>query len=169
MRRMLGLLSYCLLCWQLISTSALWAQEGGLRISVLAGEGANNYIDTGQGTAPVVQVLDAQGDPAAGAEVRFTAPLTGPSVTFFGAANDTTLLTDQEGRAQAPATLPNTYAGPFMIAVTASHQGRTAMASIQQTNTFAEPVPKKRKRWGWRVWMGIGIAVTIGIVAAVND
>jgi hypothetical protein len=169
MRRLLPLLLFCLLCCQLTAPSALWAQEAGLRISVLAGEGASNYIDTRQGTAPVVQVLDAQGEPVAGAEVRFSAPLTGPSVTFFGAANDTTALTDQEGRVQAPATLPNTYEGPFTIAVTANREGRTALASIQQTNTFAEPAPKKKKRWGWRVWMGIGIAVTIGIAAAVND
>ena len=156
----------CLLSWQLISASLLWAQQPGLQISLLAGEGATNYIDNRQGTAPVVQVLDAQGEPVPGAEVRFTAALTGPSVTFFGAANTATLRTDQEGRAQAPAMLPNTYEGSFTIEVTASHEGRTATASIHQTNTFAEPLPKEKKRLGWRVWFGIAAAAAIGIAAA---
>jgi hypothetical protein len=158
-----------LICWQLISASLLWAQQPGLQISVLAGEGASNFIDNRQTTAPVVQVVDAQGEPVAGAEVRFAAPLTGPTVTFFGGVNAVTLDTDQEGRAQAPAILPNTYEGPFTIEVTASQQGRGATASIHQTNTFAQPPPKKKIRLGWRAWMGIGIAATIGVVAAVND
>lgn len=158
----------CLLCWQLIS-AALWAQQPGLQISVLAGEGASNNIDNRQTTAPVVQVVDAQGEPVAGAEVRFAAPLTGPTVTFFGGVNAVTLRTDPEGRAQAPAILPNTYEGPFTIEVTASQEGRGATASIHQTNTFAQPPPKKKIRLGWRAWMGIGIAATIGVVAAVND
>jgi hypothetical protein len=155
-----------LLCWQLISASLLWAQQAGLRVAVLAGEGASNYTDTRQGTPPVVQVLDAQGEPLAGAEVRFAAPVTGPTVTFFGAANATTVLTDQEGRAQASGMLPNTYEGPFTIEVTASHEGQTATASIQQTNTLAEPLPKKKLRLGWRVWFGIAAAAAIGIIAA---
>jgi hypothetical protein len=159
----------CLLCWPLISASLLWAQQPGLQISVLAGEGASNFIDNRQTTAPVVQVMDSQGEPVAGAEVRFAAPLTGPAVTFFGGVSAATLLTDHEGRAQAPAILPNTYEGPFAIEVTASHEGRTAAASIHQTNTFAQPPPKKKIRLGWRAWLGIGIAVTIGIAAAVND
>lgn len=166
MPKSLRLSLYCLLCWQLISASLIWAQQAGLQISVLAGEGASNYIDTRQGIAPVVQVLDAQGEPVAGAEVRFTAPLTGPSITFFGAANAASLLTDQEGRAQAPAMLPNTYEGAFTIEVAASHEGRNATAAIHQTNTLAEPLPKKNKRLGWRVWFGIGAAAAIGIVAA---
>jgi hypothetical protein len=159
---------WCLLCWQLISASLLWAQQPGLQVSILAGEGASNYIDNRRTTAPVVQVLDAQGEPVAGAEVRFATPLTGPTVTFFGGVNAVTLLSDQEGRAQAPAILPNTYEGPFTIEVTASQEGRGATASIHQTNTFAQPPPKKKIRLGWRAWAGIGAAAVIGIVAAVN-
>jgi hypothetical protein len=62
--------------------------------------------------------------------------------------------------------LPNTYEGPFTIEVTASHEGQTTTASIQQTNTLAEPLPKKKLRFGWRVWFGIGAAAAIGITAA---
>jgi hypothetical protein len=158
-----------LLCWQLSSGSLLRAQQPGLQISVLAGEGASNYVDNRQATPPVVQVLDAQGEPVAGAEVRFAAPLSGPSVTFFGGVSATSLFTDAEGRAQAPPMLPNTYEGAFTIEVTASQAGRTATASIQQTNTFAEPPPKKKFRLGLRAWLGIAAGAVIGIIAAVND
>jgi hypothetical protein len=158
----------CLLCWQLVSASLIRAQQPGLQISVLDGEGAINYVDTRLGAAPVVQVLDMQGEPVAGAEVRFNAPTTGPTVTFFGAADAAAVMTDAEGRAQAPALLPNTYTGEFIIEVTANHEGRTATALIHQTNAFADAAPKKKRRIGWRVWFGIGLAVAIGIIAAVN-
>ena len=166
MRKSFRLVLCCLLCWQLAPLSPLRAQQAGLKISVLTGEGASNNIDNRQATPPVVQVLDAQGEPVAGAEVRFTSPLSGPSVTFFGGDHATKLLTDQEGKAQAPALLPNTYEGPFLIEATASHEGQTATASIHQTNTLAEPAPKKKLHLGWRSWLGIGVAATIGIVAA---
>jgi hypothetical protein len=113
-------------------------------------------------------VLDLQGEPVTGAEVRFTAPTMGPTVTFFGAADAAAVVTDSEGRAQAPAMLPNTYTGEFAIEITANHEGRTATALIHQTNALAEAAPKRKKRIGWRVWFGIGLAVAIGIVAAVN-
>jgi hypothetical protein len=158
-----------LLCCQLICTSLLWAQQTDLRISVLTGEGATNYIDNRQGTPPVVQVLDAEGEPVAGAQVRFSAPVTGPSVTFFGASHTATVVTDQEGRAQVAGILPNTYEGAFIIEATASHEGRSATASINQTNARVEPLPKKKIRLGWRALAGIGAAVAIGIVAAVRS
>lgn len=154
-----------LLCWQLISASMLWSQDsGGLRIAVLSGEGVTNYINTGRATPPVIQVLDPQGNPVAGAEVAFESPVTGPSVTFFGATHTAVMETDQEGRAQPSTMLANTYEGPFTITVTASHEGRTATAAVQQTNAAPEP-PKKKRFFTARVIAGIAAAVTIIIVA----
>lgn len=164
MRRSLRPVAW-LLCWQLLSTSMLRAQDpGGLRITVLAGEGATNSIGTGQATAPVIQILDAQGNPAAGAQVTFQSPPTGPSVTFYGAAHTATVETDREGRAAPSTILANTYEGPFTIAISASHQGRTATAAVQQTNTAPEP-PRKKRFFTARVVAGIAAAVTIIIIA----
>jgi hypothetical protein len=155
-----------LLCWQLIAVSLLWAQDsGGLRITVLAGESATNFVDTGRATAPVIQVVDAQGEPVAGAEVVFESPASGPSVTFFGATHRVAVQTDQEGRAQPSLALPNTYEGPFSIEVSAAYNGLTAAATIQQTNAVAAPETKKKQFFTWRVIAGIAAAVTIVIVA----
>ncbi len=165
MRIHLRLVLCCLLCWQLTSVSMLRAQDSGrLRIAVLTGEGATNSTGTGQATAPVIQVLDAQGNPVAGAQVTFQSPTTGPSVTFFGAARTATVETDQEGRAEPSTILANTYEGPFTIAVSANYQGQTATAAVQQTNTAPEP-PKKKRFFTARVIAGIAAAVTIIIVA----
>jgi hypothetical protein len=165
MRRRLRPSLCCVLCWQLIVASLLWAQDsGGLRVAVLAGEGATNYVDTGRATAPVVQVLDAQGEPVAGAEVTFVSPSSGPSVTFFGATHRASVQTDQEGRAQPTLILPNTYEGPFSIEVTANHNGRSVNAAILQNNAAAE-VRQKKKFFTWRVIAGIAAAVTIVIIA----
>jgi hypothetical protein len=164
MRKRLRPFFFCLLCWQLIALSMLWAQDaGGLRVAVLTGEGATNYIDSGRATAPAIQVVDPQGNPVAGAAVVFQSPATGPSVTFFGATRRVEVQTDQEGRAQPSGILPNTYEGPFTIEVTASDGGRTATAAIQQTNAVTEP-PRKKKFFTWRVIAGIAAAVTIVIV-----
>lgn len=164
MRINLRLVLCCLLCWQLTSVSMLRAQDsGGLRIAVLTGEGATNSTETGQATAPVIQILDAQGNPVAGAQVTYRSPTSGPSVTFFGAARTATVETDQEGRAEPSTILANTYEGPFTIEISASYQGQTATAAVQQTNTAPEP-PKKRF-FTARVIAGIAAAVTIIIVA----
>jgi hypothetical protein len=159
----------CLLCWQLLAVSMLWAQDsGGLRIAVIAGEGATNYIDTSRAAAPVVQVLDAQGEPVAGAEVVFESPSSGPGMTFFGATHRAAVLTDQEGRAQPTTVLLNTYEGPFTITVSANHDGRTATSTIQQTNAISEP-PAKKKFFTWRVIAGIAAALTIVVIAIVRS
>lgn len=155
----------CVLCWHLVVASLLWAQDsGGLRIAVLTGESATNYVDSGRATTPVVQVLDAQGEPVAGVEVTFVSPTSGPSVTFFGATHRTAVQTDQEGRAQPGLILPNTYEGPFSIEVTANHNGQSANAAILQNNAVTE-IPKKKKFFTWRVIAGVAAAVTIVIIA----
>ncbi len=155
-----------LLSFQLAAMLPLWAQQPALRITVLTGDGANNHIDNREAVAPVVQVLDAQGEPVKGAEVRFSAPLAGPTVTFYGAGSQTSLFTDDEGRAQSPVLLPNTYEGPFTIEAVASHEGQTAMASIHQTNTYAVPPPPKKKfHLGLYSWVGVGVAAALAITA----
>lgn len=157
-------LFHLMLCGHLVAASLLWAQ-GGLQLTVLTGDGVTNYADTGEAVAPVVQVLDAQGNPLPEAEVSFTSPLTGPSVTFYGAINTTSLTTDLEGRAQAPNAIANTYEGPFTIDIAATYQGQSATAQITQTNALAEYPQEEKKFFGWGVITGIAFAATLGIIA----
>lgn len=144
-----------------------WAQDG-LQVRVLAGDGGINNIDDRVVVEPIVEVQDAQGKPVPKARVTFSAPSSGPSVTFFGASHTAQMTTDDSGRAQATGMTPNTEPGAFSINVEAEHEGAVARAVITQTNTFpmTEGAPKKKKM-GWKLLTLVGVGVAAGIAIAV--
>jgi len=104
-----------LLAAALLSATCLQAQQGGLKIVVLNGDGGINNIEGRVGVEPIVEVRGADGKPASGAVVTFRSPPSGPSVTFFGATRTSTITADEAGRAQATGMLPNTESGAFYI------------------------------------------------------
>jgi hypothetical protein len=135
-------------------------QPQRLELLVVAGEGAVNSIETRAVTVPVVELRDEQQRPIAGAEVVFSAPPVGPSVTFFGAARSLSVRTDERGRAQPDGVMPNTLPGEFAIDVIAAYAGLQAPAVIRQSNALEPAPPGKKKRiLGWRTWIAIGAAV----------
>src|SRR5579872_4896202 len=116
------------------------AQQTGIAIRIVEGDGAINSIRLRRGHDPVVQVLDRTGAPVAGATVTFLLPASGASATFQDGGLSQTMQTGSDGRASAHGLRPNSLAGPFRIRVTASWQGEAAGGSLSQTN--AEPVTK---------------------------
>jgi hypothetical protein len=128
--------------------------QSSLVIHVTEGENAINSIRMRRGHDPVVQVLDASGEPLAGASVTFLLPASGPSGTFGDAGQSLTVQTDARGMAVGRGLVPNRVEGQFRIRVTASRRGEAGSATITQTN--AEPAVKSaRNKW-------IAIAAVVG-------
>jgi len=125
---------------------------------VVEGASAINSIKLRRGHDPVVQVLDASGEPVAGATVTFLLPASGASATFGDNSLSVTVQTDTRGMAAGRGLKPNRVAGQFRIRVTTSWRGEAANATVLQTN--AEPIIKS----GSSKW--VVIAVVVGGAAA---
>jgi len=136
-----------------------------LQVVVVRGQGAINNARTHTGLDPIVDIRDENDAPVAGAMVTFQAPATGPSVTF-GTGNGTLLTqTDASGRAVGTAVHPNSVIGPFQIRVTASWNGRTGSAAINQTNAIPAEAKSSKKLWLIPVFAG---AAAGGALAALH-
>lgn len=127
----------------LASPAASWAQAAPaksaltLNIVIVEGEGAVNNIRQRVAREPIVRVEDENHKPIAGATVVFLLPGDGASGSFPGNQSMVTVQTNQNGEAVARGLRPNNVAGDFAIRVTASFQGATASAVINQTNALA--------------------------------
>lgn len=142
----------------LLGVAILQAQTPSVTIRVVEGAGAINSIKLRRGHDPVVQVVDASGEPVAGAAVTFLLPASGPSATFGDNSLSLTAQTDRRGMAAARGLRPNRVEGQFRIRVTTSWNGQSVSATLTQTN--AEPVGKSsNSKW-------IVIAVVVGGAAA---
>jgi hypothetical protein len=116
------------------------AQDTGVKIQILEGDGAINSIRLHRAKEPVIRVMDASGEPVVGATVTFLLPATGPSGIFGDKGLSLTVQTDSRGMAMGRNLRPNAIAGQFRIRATMSWHGMPASASLSQTN--AEPVAK---------------------------
>lgn len=110
------------------------SDDGGLRIVILEGEGSVNNVKQRSAREPVIQVVDQNNRPVAGAVVTFTLPSRGASGVFANGARSMTLMSNVEGTATATGLAPNSVAGPMSIQVSASYQGQAASTTIAQTN-----------------------------------
>jgi hypothetical protein len=139
-RRLLAKLVLCFLANNYLLVR-VYAQTptatGKLRIVIVEGEGAINNVRQRVAREPIVQVEDENRKPIAGAAVTFLLPQQGAGATFANGARSATLLTDNNGQAVARGLRPNNVNGQYEIRVNASHQGRTASATITQTNAIA--------------------------------
>lgn len=125
------------------ATSAAPAQEGAnrsLHIVVIAGDGAANVLNQDAAAQPVIQVLDKNNKPIAGAEVTVTAPDQGPSSVFLNGSHSVSIETDRQGRAGVVGMKP-AGAGAFTLKVSAAYQGQLATAVISQTNYASADTP----------------------------
>jgi hypothetical protein len=105
-----------------------------LNLVIVEGEGAINNVKQRVNRDPIVQVEDENHRPIAGAAVIFFLPDQGASGTFVNGSKTLTVTTNEQGRAVATGIRPNNVNGPMQIRVTASYQGATASAVINQTN-----------------------------------
>jgi hypothetical protein len=116
------------------------AQEAGvgqLNLVIIEGEGATNNIRQRTAREPIVQVEDENHKPVAGAAVVFLLPDQGASGTFANGSHMLTVTSDAQGRAIAHGFHPNNVSGQLNMRVSASFQGKTANATISQTNVAA--------------------------------
>jgi hypothetical protein len=109
-------------------------QAPRLNIVIVEGDGAINNIKQRTSRETIVEVQDENHKPVAGAAVVFLLPGDGPGGAFAGGAKSATLVTDSAGRATMPTLQPNQATGNFQIRVNVSSQGRTASATIAQSN-----------------------------------
>src|SRR6476661_8583670 len=127
----------CLLIFQLLPATALAQDQGGLNLVIVEGEGAINNIRQRTAREPIVQVEDENHKPIAGAAVVFLLPDQGASGVFANGSHMLTVTTDSQGRAVAHGFRPNGVQGKLQMRVSASYQGKTASATISQTNAVA--------------------------------
>ena len=125
-----------------LACSPLAAQAPGpsptkLKIVILDGDEAINYIRQRTAKEPIVQVQDESDRPVLGAVVMFTLPDRGASGVFANGATSMTVTTNPQGIAAGTGLRPNTVAGQFHIRVDASYQGQRASAALAQTNSLA--------------------------------
>ena len=119
--------------WLVISLT-LKAQQDPIHVVILEGEGAINNVRSPRAKEPVVRVEDANNRGVPGAVVNFLLPDQGAGAVFGNGGKSLTLTTDDRGEAVARGLRANRTAGSFRIRVNASQGGRTASASITQTN-----------------------------------
>ena len=124
------LLSLLLSCVAAAVGIAQQPPQSGLRIVVIAGEGAVNIIQQKTAVAPIIEVRDRNNLPVPGVTVTFS---LGSGSASFGGASTITATTNALGQATAAGFTP-TAAGAVQINVTAAVQGQTISAAITQTN-----------------------------------
>lgn len=134
------------------------ASTGQLNLVIVAGDGAINNIKQRTAREPIVQVEDENHKPVAGAAVVFLLPDQGASGSFANGSHTLTVTTDAQGRAVAHGFRPNGVQGKLEMRVSASFQGKTANATISQTNAAGV---------GAGAAAGIGISTKLLIIIAI--
>jgi hypothetical protein len=140
----------------ILLASLVQAQEPKLSVTVVEGQDVVNTIGQPSVHEPVVEVRNDNRDPVAGAAVSFILPSQGPGGTFANGTNSLTATTDRNGRAVARGIRTNRLTGKFEIRVTASYQGQTASATIQQTNVAG--ISTSARLPSSKVWIILAIA-----------
>jgi hypothetical protein len=141
---------------------------GGLKITVVQGEGAINNTRTKTGTAPAVEVRDDSDKPVAGAEVVFQLPAAGPGGVFNGWMRNQTARSDEQGRAAASGFTPNDEEGRFNIKVMATQGSKTATVVIGQSNSRTGGTGDAKGASSHKgLWIAIGVLAVVGIIAGV--
>ncbi|MFN0172850.1 MAG: hypothetical protein ACKV22_41245 [Bryobacteraceae bacterium] len=118
----------------LVFTLIVSSQTGGLKLTIVEGEGAVNNIQQRVAREPIVQVTDEQDRPVEGAVVVFLLPKNGASGTFANGQQLLTATTGQDGRAIARGFQPNKVSGEFEVNVNVSYQGLKVSRRFKMSN-----------------------------------
>ena len=107
-------------------------------VTVSAGSGQSAHVGSPFAAPLQVNVLDAYGDPVAGATVSFAVVTTaGAGATFASGGAAATAETNNSGVATSPVITAGTTAGVFTV--TASVSGATSMVTFSLTDLAATP------------------------------
>ena len=155
----------------LVLTNLLRAQEPSIRVLIISGQDEIHNVNRKIQTQPQVEVQDQNRNAVQGAAVVFTLPQQGPGGTFENGSNTLTTTTDRQGRAIARGVRLNKQLGPFSIRVTASHEGKTASATITQTNVSGTPASGSAFGVSTKAWviLGISVVAVAGAVIAAHN
>ena len=109
-----------------------------LNLLVIEGEGALNNIRRRTAREPIVQVVDENHKPVAGATVVFLLPGSGPGGTFANGSRQLTVRTDAMGRAKATGLRSNKNVGEWQIQVqlVSAAEATTTAIGITQHNVL---------------------------------
>jgi len=151
-------------CAALLAASQ--AAQSNIQIRVVEGNGAINSIRLHHAHDPVIEVVDAAGNPVAAATVTFLLPATGAGGTFQDNGLSLTIQTDSRGMAIGRGLRPNRVAGSFRIRVSASWHGQSAGADITETN--AEPVAQSHHSKTIIILAIVGGAAAAGAAVAAH-
>ena len=148
----------------------------GLKIFVLEGANAVNFIPDGTGQTIVVEVRDENDLPLEGADVRFELPESGPGGFFAGGEHVRSVKTTLQGQAGAPFSI-NPVPGKFRVTVKATLGTRGAETTVLQENSLkpieslSSRAKSSRHHWytNWKVLAVVAAAkdgIAVGVVLA---
>ncbi len=118
----------------LLCAWTVFSQTGGLKLTIVEGDGAVNNIQQRVAREPIVQVTDEEDRPVEGAVVVFLLPRNGASGTFANGEKILTATTGPDGRAVARGFQPNSVTGEFEVNVNVSHQGLKVSRKFKMSN-----------------------------------
>ena len=110
----------------------LAAQTTGLRITVVAGEGAEHMAGARVSKALTIQVTDDVGRPVADSRVSFQLPGDGPSGVFANGLRTELAITDAVGRASVRTFQLNQIPGALSLRITVAKESARAGAIVKQ-------------------------------------
>ena len=140
--------------------SGVQGKQSGLRIVVLAGDGAINVVAKKHPPSRqiMIRVIDDAGKPVDKATVFFQMPpAKDPGGTING-QSAVSCLTDSAGLAKITFE-PNRIAGTFEVEVTARSQGYSSSEVITQINVQSAVIASGHDRL-WR-FLGVGAAAAV--------
>lgn len=145
----------CLLCSGLVLQAA--AAPRKLVLTSVAGEGAFNNIKRKLGRDITIEVRDQDGNPVEGADVVFTPPGFGPSVSFLNNSGPFKTKTDAAGRASTAGLTPNAIEGRFNVRIVASVGSIQESAVISQSNTLAGGIASAKTGGSSKKYLILGL------------
>jgi len=141
-----------------------------LKLIVLAGEGEMNDLERRVMAPLVVQVLDQNDRPVAGADVVFRFPPEGPSATFANEKSAQTSRTDAQGQASATGWTANQKLGSFQVHATATYGNQMGEKVVTMSNVakiIEKPKKGKQSFWSSRKFKILVIAGAAATVAGI--
>lgn len=147
----------------LLAILPLAAQDTGLQIKIIEGEGVA-YAARSRATRGIaVQVVDARGTAVEGASVTFQLPADGPSGVFASGGRMELAATGVDGRASVWGMQWNRVTGPLELRITAAKD--QMRASIVCPLNLTEAAPKEARSHR-KLWIILGIAGGVAGAAA---